>query len=245
MKNTRTAAAICGLVAINGRRRRLGGHSPVGLRIACLLWTLHCLTCSNFTQAEPPEIVELFDGESFDGWEGNLDWFRIQDGAIVAGSLEREILRNEFLCTEQEYGDFELRLKFKVLGEGANAGVQVRSRRVPDHHEVSGYQADLGDGWWGCLYDESRRNRVLARPEPEELRKALHPDDWNQYVIRCEGERIRLWINDVQTVDYTEEDQSIEQRGVIGLQIHGGPPSEAWYKEITLELLAPERSPER
>lgn len=183
------------------------------------------------------DAVSLFDGESLDGWEGNRDVFRIEDGAIVGGSLKKRVPRNEFLCAEGEYGDFELRLKFKLLGKGANAGVQIRSRRIPDHHEMIGYQADLGDGWWGCLYDESRRRTVLARADAEKLAKVLKPDDWNEYVIRCEGRRIRLWINGQQTVDYTEEDEAIEQRGLIGLQIHGGPPSEAWYKDITIKEL--------
>jgi hypothetical protein len=152
----------------------------------------------------------------------------------VGGSLQEAIPRNEFLCTEKEYADFELRLKFKVLGKGANAGVQIRSRRIPNHHEMIGYQADLGDGWWGSLYDESRRRKVLAAADADKVAKVLKRDDWNEYVIRCTGRRIQLWINGYQTVDYTEEDPSIEQRGMIGLQIHGGPPSEAWYKDITL-----------
>jgi hypothetical protein len=188
--------------------------------------------------AEPAtKVVALFNGQTFDGWEGNLKHFRIEQGAIVAGSLEAPIPRNEFLCTTQDYGDFELRLKFKVLGKGANAGGQFRSRRIPNHHEVRGYQADLGAGWWGCLYDESRRNRVLARPPKEALTDVLKLDDWNDYRIRCQGAHIELWINGVQTVDYTEKDERIEPRGLIGVQIHGGPPSEAWYKDITLEEL--------
>ncbi len=179
----------------------------------------------------------LFDGKTFDGWEGNLKMFRIEDGAIVAGSLKEPIPRNEFLCTKQDYGNFELRVKFKVLGKGANAGIQIRSRRVPNHHEVSGYQADLGDGWWGALYDESRRNKVLVQPDAEAVAKVLKRDDWNQYVIRCQGRHIQLWINDLQTVDYTEADESLEQTGIIGLQIHGGGPSEAWYKDIEIKQL--------
>ncbi|MGD9644655.1 MAG: DUF1080 domain-containing protein [Pirellulales bacterium] len=181
--------------------------------------------------------MPIFDGKSLDGWEGSADWFRVEEGAIVAGSLEKRIPRNEFLCTTKEYGDFELRLKFKLIGRGANAGVQLRSRRIPNHHEMRGYQADMGQGWWGCLYDESRRNRVLASPDKAELAKILKPDDWNDYRIRCQGRRIQLWINGLQTVDYTESDEQLEQRGLIGLQIHGGPPSEAWYKELVLEEL--------
>lgn len=182
-----------------------------------------------------PARVGLFDGKSFAGWEGDLTIFRIQDGAIVGGSLERKIARNEFLCTTRSYGDFELRLKVKLLGgDGANAGIQFRTRRIPNHHEVSGYQADMGTGWWGALYDESRRNKVLKGPDQEKMKGVVKVDDWNDYVIRAEGPRIQIWINGVQTVDYLEEDPKIERDGVIALQIHGGPPSEAWYKDITL-----------
>jgi hypothetical protein len=178
--------------------------------------------------------VALFDGKSFDGWEGNLDVFRIEDGAIVGGSLEKNVARNEFLCTKKVYGDFELRLTFKLLGKGANAGVQIRTKRIPNHHEVSGYQADLGDGYWGALYDESRRNKILAAPKAGTLDKVLERDDWNDYRIRCQGKRIQLWVNGVATVDFAEQDAGIAESGVIAVQIHGGPPSEAWYKDITI-----------
>lgn len=183
-------------------------------------------------------FTPLFDGRSLDGWEGNLSMFRVDDGAIVGGTLAEKIPRNEFLCTRDEFGDFELRLKFKVLGSKlANAGVQLRSKRIPNHHEVRGYQADLGDGWWGSLYDESRRNKVLAAADKQVVAEALKRDDWNEYTIRCEGPRIQLWINGRQTVDYTEPDAAIEQRGLIGLQIHAGPPSEAWYKDLRIKKL--------
>ena len=196
-----------------------------------------CLTAGMTLAAEPGEFVSLFDGRTLDGWEGNKDVFRVADGAIVAGSLEKGQPHNEFLCTREPYGDFELRLQFKVLGQGANAGVQIRSQRIPNHHEVSGFQADLGDGWWGSLYDESRRNKTLAKPDEAALAKVLKRDDWNEYVIRCEGPRIQLWINGLPTVDYTETEKDIPQSGIIGLQIHGGGPSEAWYKDIKLKKL--------
>lgn len=197
-------------------------------------YCLALLAAAPLAAAEPPAAGSLFDGKTFQGWEGDLKVFRIEDGAIVGGSLERKNPRNEFLCTEREYADFELKLKFKVLGKGANAGIQIRSRRIPDHHEMIGYQADLGDNYWGSLYDESRRRKILAAADGQAVAEVLRRDDWNEYAIRCEGKRIQLWINGLKTVDYTEPDDSIEQRGLIGLQIHGGPPSEAWYKDITL-----------
>jgi len=205
----------------------------------CLLLALRIVLAVSTAAAAADEagFQPLFDGRSLDGWEGDLKVFRIEEGAIVGGSLEKPAARNEFLCAKTEFGDFEMRLQFKLLGKGANAGVQIRSRRIPNHHEMKGYQADLGDGWWGSLYDESRRNKVLAATDKALIAEVLKRDDWNDYTIRCEGRRIRLWINGRQTVDYTEPDETIEQRGLVGLQIHGGPPSEAWYRDIRVKKL--------
>jgi hypothetical protein len=209
-------------------------------RTILALVLLSASLCLSAQAGEPEEGRKLFDGKTLKGWEGDENSFRVEDGAIVAGSLKGDVPRNEFLCTTQEFADFELKLKCKLVGKGANAGVQFRTKRIPNHHEVSGYQADMREGWWGKLYDESRRNRVLAGEDTavqEKLAKALKPDDWNDYVIRCEGPRIQLWLNGVQTVDYTEEEKDIAAKGVIAVQIHGGPPSEAWYKDIVIREL--------
>src|SRR5262245_40119777 len=122
----------------------------------------------------------LFDGKSFKGWEGDLSVFRIEDGAIVGGTLKAPIARNEFLCTTEEFGDFELRVKFKLLGDPAraNAGIQFRSQRIPNDHEVIGYQADMGQQYWGSLYDESRRRKTLAGPNLHGWNKVRKREDW-------------------------------------------------------------------
>lgn len=184
--------------------------------------------------------LRLFDGKSFTGWNGNMQAFRLENGAIVGGTMSAAIPRNEFLCTDKEYSDFVLRAKFKLLGDPAkaNAGIQFRSKRIPNDYEVIGYQADLGQNYWGALYDESRRKKVLAQPKLDELKKVLKINDWNAYEIRAEGNRIRLSINGFQTVDYTEAEAGIEQAGCICVQIHAGPASEAWYKDITIEPIA-------
>jgi hypothetical protein len=186
------------------------------------------------------EHKPLFDGKTLTGWEGETEkTWRVEDAAIVGGALDAVVPRNEFLCTTKSYGDFELKVKFKLLGDRAqaNAGVQIRTKRIPKHHEVIGYQADIGQQYWGALYDESRRNKILARPTKEVIDKIVKYDDWNDYLIRCEGPRIRLWLNGTQTVDYTEKDEKIEQTGIIGLQIHGGAKAKVYYKDITIEEL--------
>jgi hypothetical protein len=185
----------------------------------------------------------LFDGKTLTGWEGDTKTWRVEDGAIVGGSLDAVVPRNEFLCTTRSFGDFELKVKFKLLGDrkGANAGVQFRTKRIPKHHEVLGYQADVGQHYWGALYDESRRKKTLAGPSKEVQDKCVKHDDWNEYVIRAEGSRIRLWLNGTLTVDYTEPDDKIERTGIIGLQIHGGAKAKVYYKDITIEELTPRK----
>lgn len=201
---------------------------------------LASLTALSFVQAEP---VPLFDGKTFTGWEGDTGTvWRIEDGAFVAGSLETKQEKNNFLATEKKYGDFELTLKWKLEGtEGfVNGGVQFRTVRIPDHHEVSGYQADLGKGYDGALYDESRRKKMLAQPSPEVLAKAQKPlGEWNDYRIRAEGNRIQIWLNGVQTVDYTEAEPGIDLTGIIAVQIHGNATSIVRYKDIMIEELRP------
>jgi len=183
--------------------------------------------------------VPLFDGATFAGWEGDTarTW-RIDRGALVGGSLLETVPRNEFLATTQEYGDFVLRLKVRLAGTGfVNAGIQIRSQRAREPaHEMVGYQADAGPGYWGSLYDESRRNRTLAAPAAGLLQRIVRAG-WNDYEIRCEGPRIRLWLNGTLTVDYTEPDAAIPRTGRIALQVHGGGKLQAWYRDITVQEL--------
>ena len=123
--------------------------------------------------AQGAEEAKLFDGKTFKGWEGDLKIFRIEKEAIVGGTLKEKIGRNEFLCTKKTYKNFILKLEVKLLGgPKANAGIQIRTKRIPNHHEVSGYQADMGVGWWGSLYDESRRRRVLAKADAALIKKS-------------------------------------------------------------------------
>jgi gluconolactonase len=209
-------------------------------RVAPALATLALALSVGPAQAKP---VALFDGKTFAGWDGDTkETWSIKDGCIVGGSLTRKIPRNQFLATRASYKDFVLRLKFKLLGDPkkgfVNSGVQVHSQRVPNDTEMTGYQADLGDpSWWGSLYDESRRNKVLAQSDMAKINKVLKRGDWNDYEIRCEGRRLRTWINGVLGVDYTEPDAKIPQEGRIGLQIHSGGPAEVWFKDITIEEL--------
>jgi hypothetical protein len=188
-----------------------------------------------------PQQVPLFDGKTFKGWQGDtLHTWRIHQGALVGGSLQATVPHNEFLSTTKSYANFVLKLKFKLTGrEGfVNGGVQFHSRRIANPpYEMQGYQADLGKGYWASLYDESRRNKVLAMADTAAVRRLLRPNDWNDYEIHSQGRRIRILLNGKQTVDYTEQDPTIPQSGLIALQVHGGGKTEVFYKDIMLQEL--------
>ena len=202
------------------------------------------LLCGKKQASEPQSIDKgfkpLFDGKSLKGWEGKKKFFRVQDGTIVAGFIDARIPNNEFLASEKEYANFELRFEAKLVGQGNNAGVQFRSQRIPNSHEMIGYQCDIG-GWskgtiWGFLYDESRRRKMLAEAPQDELKKHVNPKgDWNKLIVRAEGPRIQIWLNGYQTVDFTEADKDIPLKGRLGLQIHSGPPAECHYRNLRIK----------
>ena len=96
---------------------------PIALVAACLL---ACLTPGCRSVPDDNRTVALFDGSTFEGWvqRGGKASYRVEDGAIVGSTAPNTA--NTFLCTEKEYGDFDLQLEFKVDSR-MNSGVQCRS----------------------------------------------------------------------------------------------------------------------
>lgn len=184
--------------------------------------------------AREPGFKPIFNGKDLAGWEGNTKIWKVEDGLLVGDSPG--IRHNDFLATKKEYGDFELRLEFRMKDGKGNSGVQFRSKRIPKTTHVQGYQADLGAGFWGCLYDEHRRRKVLVHA-PKSLAKVLKKDGWNTYIIRAKGNHITLTINGLKTVDYTEKDKSIARNGIIALQIHSGPAMRMEFRKLRIKSL--------
>ena len=204
----------------------------------CLLLALACLA------ARVSAAEELFDGKTLTGWECDLKWWRVEDGLLTGGSLTEKVPRNFFLATTRSFQNFELRLQLKLTGVPntgmINSGVQIRSLRVPNNTEMSGYQVDAGDNWWGKLYDESRRNKVIAEAANlAAVNAAVKKGEWNEYRIRAEGPRIRSWINGVPALDYTEAEPNIAQDGRIAIQIHSGGMALVQVKDVRIEELPP------
>ncbi|MEM7143608.1 MAG: DUF1080 domain-containing protein [Verrucomicrobiota bacterium] len=194
--------------------------------------------------APAAEPIQLFNGKDLSDWNGDEKWFRVEDGAIVAGSLKEKIPHNYFLATDKKYHDFELTCKVKTLsnppGSKINGGIQIRSVRVPNDTEMIGFQADIGTGVWGALYDESRRRKFLTKkPAAELLEKLIKKEEWNDYRIVCKDNHIQIFVNGEKLTDYKEDDEEIAvAKGHIALQVHKAPhPIEIHYKDLVLTPL--------
>ncbi len=186
----------------------------------------------------PPGFKRLFDGKTLKGWKGRPTLWKVVDGAIEGRTTAAAKLKhNDFLYTEKEYENFELRLKYKLVNH--NSGVQVRSK-VHEDFRVTGYQADIAEKrYTGILYGEGFGG-ILADVKPKEIAKHIKKGKWNEYRIVCQGKRLQFWINGQPTIDYTDKRPVARTKGVIAFQLHRGPPMTVYFKDIVIkELPAP------
>ncbi|MCK0158288.1 DUF1080 domain-containing protein [Cellulophaga sp. F20128] len=186
--------------------------------------------------------VSLFDGTTLTGWETvkkqNASLWKVTDSTLIGGDGTIKIPENTYLYTTQQFQDFEFRFLFKLTGDHStgliNSGVQYRSI-IKDNH-IIGYQADIGKGYWGDIYDEHRRGKLVSG-DLSTLKHILNEDGWNSYIIRCVGNKHELYINGVKTVEYLEKDSFIPSKGVIGIQLHSGGNAKIEFKHITITEL--------
>ena len=177
--------------------------------------------------ATPLNAARLFDGETLAGWRFAGDVWTVEEGEIVGrGALER----NSFLVSELEVRDFRLEFEVRLVGESGNSGVQFRSRAQSDG-DVAGYQADIGPGWWGKLYEEHGRAVLWDKSgEPH-----VKPGEWNRYEIEARGSRIVTRIDGATCVDL--DDPAGARAGVLALQLHSGPATEVRFRKLKLSVL--------
>ena len=88
-----------------------------------------------------------------------------------------------------------------------------------------------------AILAKEARHKILVQVPQEELKSIVRLGDWNEYRIRAQGDRIQLWLNGYQTVDWIETDPEMARRGLFGLQTHKGPPGEGWYRRIEVKDL--------
>lgn len=199
---------------------------------------LSCLVAafilSGARAADDAGFSPLFNGTDLTGWSGDPALWKVEEGAIVGSTEGTKVAHNTFLATGKTYRNFVLRLQFKLRNH--NSGVQVRSQTFPDY-VVKGYQPDIAEArYTGILYEEGGRG-ILVDVDPNEVAKHLKRDDWNQYVITCDGPRITIELNGFKTVDYTETSPTAPTEGVIAFQLHAGPAMQVRFKDIQIKAL--------
>ncbi len=182
--------------------------------------------------ATPDNAKDFFNGKDLTGWDGDGKLWSVENGEIVGKSAG--LKRNAFLTSQMLADNFRLTLKVKLVPNKENSGVQFRSEPLPDG-EMRGPQADIGAGWWGKLYEENGRGLLWDKSGE----KNVKTDDWNDYEIVAEGNRVRTYLNGKLCVDV--DDAALARRGIFGLQIHAGGPMEVRFKDLKLEVLSPGR----
>jgi putative membrane-bound dehydrogenase-like protein len=171
---------------------------------------------------------DLFNGKDLTGWDGDAKLWKVENGEIVGTSPG--IQKNEFLKSHMVAENFRLILKVKLVPNKENSGVQFRSEVLPNG-DVKGYQADIGAGWWGKLYEEHGRELLWKKPGEQHVNR----DGWNVYEIVAQGSKIRTYLNGKSCVDL--DDPPGARRGIFAFQIHSGGPMEVRFKDLKLEVL--------
>ncbi|MGC3967077.1 MAG: DUF1080 domain-containing protein [Pirellulales bacterium] len=170
----------------------------------------------------------FFNGRDLAGWTGNRELWSVEGGEIV-GRSPTGLKKNEFLVSDLAAGDFRLTLEVKLTENRGNSGVQFRS--TPETSGgVRGYQADVGIGWWGKLYEEHGRGLLWAESGEQHLRSG----EWNTYEITAVGSRVQTKLNGRICVDLA--DPAGARNGIFALQLHSGGPTEVRYRNLKLEL---------
>ncbi len=213
------------------------------MRKALPLLLLLATACAS-TGTGGSAILDPTGAEPLSGWSvlGQADFVYDAGTGVLSGEA-RDMPRNSFLVSDVTYADFELELDVRIEA-GGNSGVQVRShadwQADGGHGRLWGYQIEVDPSersWSGGLYDEGRRAWLANLAENEPARQAFVVGEWNRYRIRCEGPRIRTWVNGVPAIDYTDSGPDLDLEGHIAFQVHGGQRASVAFRDVRLTEL--------
>lgn len=248
------------------------------MQVGIMLIVLMIVSCNISGQNNDSKdgFVQIFDGKTLKGWEGDSNYWRVENGNLVGEITPATLLKtNSFIVWRGGTpADFELTLEFKITKAG-NSGINYRSVKLPDiPHALKGYQADI-DGanrYTGQNYEERARTTLAYRGEkvtvkaPENssdslkehvknnawtertvtgslgnsdsLQAKIHSEDWNTCHLIIKGNHLQHYINDILMSDVTDNDTvNGKSEGLLGVQVHVGPPMRVEYRNIRLKTL--------
>jgi hypothetical protein len=203
----------------------------------------------------------IFDGKTLDGWDGNPEFWRVEDGVMIGETTkEKRTKGNTFIIYRGgQPADFELKIEYKLHNH--NSGVQYRSFedvKTFGRWVIGGYQADIAENakYHGILYGEKFRGILAYRGtkvvigdnhkpkvvgkigDDKELLSKINEGDWNEYHIIAKGNHFIQKINGVTMNEVTDEDKDMRRKdGLIALQLHAGPPMKVEFKNIRIKEL--------
>jgi hypothetical protein len=202
-----------------------------------MLWLAFCIVLpsqgwSDNPKSPEPERVTLFDAKTLQGWTNPYDWGKTE---VVDSEIHLTADKKFFLVTEKEFYDYEFEGELKLPEGKSNSGFMARGQVQPNR--VYGYQAEADPTdrkWSGGLYDEGRRQWLNPLWQKPEAQAAFDRNRWNRYRIRCVGNHLQFFINDVPTTDYFDP---VNLFGRIGLQHHGEKDQTYRFRNLTVKEL--------
>lgn len=237
--------------------RRIWNICQRGLASSLVLLAIGLSLTSSTATAADPGYESLFDGKTLTNWDGNPEFWRVEDGVITGETTPQKVTNgNTFLIYRGgEIGDFELKLDYKIVG--GNSGVQYRSFEVPGQKWViGGYQADFeaGKTFSGINYGEKFRDILALRGEEtviganhkptkigslgdtNDIQSVIKNEDWNTYHITASGYTFTHRINGrVTSIVHDADEEQRRATGLLALQLHAGPPMKVQFRNIQIK----------
>jgi hypothetical protein len=214
---------------------------------------------------EEPGFTSIFDGRTLNGWEGDPKYWRIEDGVMTGEITPETVIRsNTFIIWRGgTVADFELKVDYRI-SEGGNSGINYRSVVIPDtvtatnRFAMRGYQCDIDaqNRYTGNNYEEKGRlflavrgqvTRVTGTAKPvvlstigvnKELGAAIRTGDWNSAHLIARGNVLMHHVNGrLMTVVIDDDTRGRTMNGLLGVQVHVGPPMKVQYRNWRLKQL--------
>ncbi len=183
--------------------------------------------------ATPENSAGFFNGVDLSGWSAAEGLWSVENGELVGRT--DGLKRNEWIVSDLAADNFALTVEVKLVENAGNSGIQFRSQARDG--EVSGYQADIGKGWWGKLYEEHGRALLWDKSGEQHVKLG----DWNEYKVVADGHHIRTFINGQLCVDL--HDDAGADRGIIAFQLHSGGKTEVRFRNMKLNVFQQSSEP--
>lgn len=224
-------------------------------------------------QKKKDGFVSIFDGKTLKGWEGDANYWRVENGNLVGEITADKLLKaNTFIIWRGgETKNFELKLEYRISKDG-NSGINYRSEQIKEvPYALRGYQADI-DGmnrYTGQNYEERGRTTLAYRGQKTNINSAdasnpavkdnvknnawtkmevvksmnrdslqnfIKGEDWNEVHLVVKGNRLMHYVNGVLMSDVTDNDPANRKmKGLLGVQVHVGPPMKVEYRNIRIK----------